>query len=72
MKHEPTWWAAFFLALERTDCNITASAELVGKTRQVVQYHRRKRPAFNARIEEVRSILEAREVRKVLSRLNAA
>lgn len=72
MTREPIWWAAFFIAYERTGANLTASAELVGKTRQVVQYHQRTDTAFRERLKAIRENIEKREVRRVAYRLDAA
>lgn len=72
MRREPLWWAAFFLAYERTNANLTVSAELVGKTRQVVQYHQRTHENFRERLDSIRERIALRDVSRVKSRLYAA
>lgn len=72
MTREPLWWAAFFIAYERTGANLTASAELVGKSRQVVQYHQRTDSEFRARLDSIRESIAKRDVRRVIYRLDAA
>ena len=67
MSRPPLWWPAFFVAYQRTDRNITASAERVGKTPQVVHYHRRRHVEFRAELERIDADLCAKWVRRVES-----
>lgn len=71
MTRPPVWWPAFFVAYERTDRNITASAQMVAKTRQIVHYHRRMHPEFRSKLEEIDALLAARWIRKVQARVNS-
>ena len=71
MTRPPVWWPAFFVAYERTDRNITASAEMVGKTARVVYYHLGKNPEFRSRIDAIDAELAGKFARQVEYRFNS-
>lgn len=71
MTRPPVWWPAFFRAYERTERNITASAHRVGKTPQVIHYHRQRHVEFRAALERIDAKLAAEWVRKVDSGINS-
>lgn len=74
MTREGVWWRAFFLALDRTEGNVTASASLAGVSPRSVYYalESRKRPTFRAEFEATMIRVRERRTRRTAYRCSVA
>lgn len=74
MTREGVWWRAFFLALDRTEGNVTASAEMAGVSRQAVYKALRsqRKDGFRVEFEVTMARVSDRRARRALYRCEIA
>lgn len=74
MTREGVWWRAFFIALDRTEGNVTASAERAGVSRQAVYkaLQSNRRNQFRLEFEATMLSIQERRARRAQYRCEIA